>query len=337
MPLPTKDRNMDFKLLTSEQFELLCARLLQAEGFEFVRQPARSLDIGVDFILTAPDKKMWVVEAKHSRRSVTPTAQFRTAGYQLENAKDFLQADAALLITSGAITPNAMKSLTVDKTIHVWDEARLKELLDSHTDLREEFIALVDAQAAIQRKLVEPEILDARAKELLDRLDGLKAGEDYWREWEDLCIEILNYAFIPPLSIPKVQSRSEDGLDRRDAIYSIGHGHTSWDSIKAECRTRFAVAEFKNYTHAPGQREVESIQQYLFTKAMRSFGILCSRQSPSESALKARRRAWLEFDKLIVLLSDEDLREIILAKSSGGDPSEVLDAHLNEFFTILCP
>jgi hypothetical protein len=35
------------------------------------------------------------------------------------------------------------------------------------------------------------------------------------------------------------------------------------------------------------------------------------------------------------VLSDEDLKEILQAKALGDDPCEILDAHLNEFFTVL--
>lgn len=117
----------------------------------------------------------------------------------------------------------------------------------------------------------------------------------------------------------------------------MGHGHPFWDNLRNECRTRFVVGEFKNYKGAPGQKEVESIEQYLYKKAMRTFGILCSRLPASEPARKARRRAWVENDKLIVLLSDDDLKDILHARGYGEDPTEVLDTQLNSFLRTLAP
>ena len=49
------------------------------------------------------------------------------------------------------------------------------------------------------------------------------------------------------------------------------------------------------------QQQVESLQQYLLPKAKRSFGLICSRTAPSESALKARRRAWMVSENIIHL------------------------------------
>ena len=97
------------------------------------------------------------------------------------------------------------------------------------------------------------------------------------------------------------------------------------------------MSEFKNYSESISQREVEAIQQYLFGKAMRNFGLLCSRSEPSDSALVARRRAWMEFDKLIVFLSDEDLKDLIRARSLGENTAEVIDTQLDDFFLTLSP
>jgi hypothetical protein len=148
---------------------------------------------------------------------------------------------------------------------------------------------------------------------------------------------MLNYSLIGPFGVPTIQSRSEDNLDIRDAVYPIGSGNVFWDDLKRMCATRSAVAEFKNFSGPITQKEVESVQQYLFRKAMRMFGLLCSRSAPSASALRARRRAWMEQDKLIVLLSDEDMKEMVRARSLGGDPSTVIDAQLDEFFLHLAP
>jgi hypothetical protein len=97
------------------------------------------------------------------------------------------------------------------------------------------------------------------------------------------------------------------------------------------------VAEFKNYDGPIGQSEVESLQQYLLPKAKRSFGLLCSRTPPSDSALKARRRAWMTAENIILFLSDGVLADIIRIRASDDDPSSVLEAQMDEFFIALAP
>ena len=75
----------------------------------------------------------------------------------------------------------------------------------------------------------------------------------------------------------------------------------------------------------------------LHAKAMRTVGLLVTRRPASSSALLARRRCWIESDKLILFLSDDDLAEIVLARSRDEDPGELLDAQLDSFLTSLVP
>lgn len=328
---------MDYSKFGWQEFEMLCARLLQASGYTLQRQSARSQDIGVDFTFTDPSGKTWVAEVKHFTRPRTGTTVLRQAAVQLNSAKQLTGAKNGLLIVSMLLPQNLKDNIEAREDIVVWDAGSLNQLLVKHPEVERDFLLVLDAQAIARRGLEQPVPLDPRAQELIARLEALSPGRDSFREFEDLCVEILNYAFFPQLGIPSVQSRSEDGLDIRDAVFPIASDQAFWQEIKRTCTTRFMVAEFKNYTESIRQREVESIQQYLYSKAMRMFGVLCSRNQPSESALLARRRAWVEADKLILLLSDEDMKDLVRAKSYGEKPTDVLNAQLGEFFLRLAP
>lgn len=328
---------MDFSKLGGEEFELLCARLLQASGFTLQMQAARAQDIGVDFTFADQTGHTWVAEVKHFRRPRTGTTVLRQASVQLNSAMKFTGAVHGLLIVSMLLPQSLKDDIGQREGISVWDSRKLAELLSRHPEIERDFQVLLDAQTAARRGVEQPLPLDPRAQELINRLEALPPGREHYRDYEDLCVEILNYAFIPQLGVPSVQSRSEDGLDIRDAVFPIASDHTFWQEIKQTCSTRFMVAEFKNYTDSIRQREVESIQQYLYAKARRMFGILCSRGQPSESAVLARRRAWIEADKLILLLSDEEMKDLIRAKSYGEKATDVLDAQLEEFFLRMAP
>jgi hypothetical protein len=97
------------------------------------------------------------------------------------------------------------------------------------------------------------------------------------------------------------------------------------------------VAEFKNFSEPIGQSEVESLQQYLLPKAKRSFGLLCSRQKPSDLALRARRRAWMIDENLILFISDDDMKEMVRRRADDDNPAFVLESQLGEFFVHLAP
>jgi hypothetical protein len=250
-------------------------------------------------------------------------------------------ADKALLVLSTPLSEEARSRLRQGVPfLEIWDYTVLANLLDKHPSVWKEFANLIALQSQIQSKIGQggvPDAMNAQAEALLARLAAVPAGKTGWRQYEDVCIEILTYAFVPPLRLPKIQSRSEDGLDRRDAIFPIGTGHTFWENVKHEYSSRLVVAEFKNYDSPIGQNEVESLQQYLLPKAKRSFGLLCSREPPLESAIKARRRAWMLAENIILFLSDDDLKDIVRARSVEDDPSSILESQLDEFFIKLAP
>ncbi|QMV73286.1 restriction endonuclease [Comamonas piscis] len=328
---------MDYSKFSWQEFELLCARLLRASGYTLERQVARNRDIGVDFTFTDSSDESWVVEVKHFTRPRTGTTILRQAAVQLNSAKQLTGATKGLLIISMPLPQNLKNDIEAREGIRIWDSRHINKLLANNLEIEQDFLMLMDAQAVARRGLDEPSPLDPRAQELIGKLEALPPGKETFREFEDLCVEILNYAFFPHLGVPSVQSRTEDTLDIRDAVFPITGEHPFWQEIRRTCFTRFMVAEFKNYTKSIGQREVESIQQYLYSKAMRMFGVLCSRNQPNDSALLARRRAWVESNKLILLLSDDELKDLVRAKSYGENPTDVLDAQLGEFFLRLAP
>lgn len=331
---------IDLQQLTWEQFELLCARLLQEEGFEVaqhVRPGQRSL--GVDLLAQKSDGRTWCIELKHTAGTrFRPLARLRRDLLELENAREFLGADEALLVVSGRLdgpSRSLLVSMETPRLPKVWDRMVLEDLLSKHLKIVAEFLPLLAAQQRLRETVERPD--QPEGLRLLDELRAIPAGRSGWKNYEDVCIRALNYAFIPPLRNPRIQSRSEDGLDVRDAVYSIGSGNAFWTSLRSECRTRFVVAEFKNYDSEPTQTAIESLQQYLYPAAMRSFGMLCTRQPVGKSGLLARRRAWVESAKLIVFLNDDSLEEIIKAKMAQGEPSDIIDLQLDEFFEGLSP
>ena len=327
----------NFRTLTPEHFELLCGRLLQANGLTLDYKSPRSRDIGVDFVGTVTGGDIsYIVEVKTTRLPVFPFAQVRNAIEHLERFQDLIGSDHLLMIAGAGVNQRSRDELE-KHGIELWDEQKIEELLGIYKEVAVEFETLTTHYENVQRKLADPFVSDARGAELAELLSKLPPGRDHWRDYEDICIDILNHVFRGMLGTPAIQSSSDDGLDRRDAIYPILNGHSSWDAIRSDCRTRLVVAEFKNFTDAPGQKEVESIEQYLFVKGMRTFGLLCSRKLPSEQASIARRRAWMESDKLIVMLSDSELIDMLQLTAIGEDPTAIIDEQLNRFFLTLTP
>src|ERR1017187_8749078 len=124
-------------------------------------------------------------------------------------------------------------SLPQSDNVVLWDGDKLGALLDRHAEIRYAYLESLTSQEKLEKVLGAPSVPeDLRATDLLVELASIPKGTDGWRRYEETCVKILNYVFIPPLRLPKIQRRTHDGLDRRDAIYPIGAGNSFWDSVK---------------------------------------------------------------------------------------------------------
>jgi hypothetical protein len=329
----------DFSQLDPAQFERLCAALLTAAGYrikEFSRPGAP--DHGIDFFFESNDGVRWIAQVKVVRSGRMPMSVLRSAVLDLHNGVITMKAQMALLMVSIPVSTQMRDELPPAPNVQIWDADMIESLLDRHHDVQNAYTAYIASKDTLDSfiKSDSPQAENVAA-DLIAELTSTPPGTKSWKQYEDVCVKILNYAFIPPLRIPKVQSRTHDGLDRRDAIYPIGSGHAFWDSIKHQHSARMVVVEFKNYKDPIGQKEVESLQQYLMPQAKRSFGIICSRKQPAKSAQKARRRAWMTSNNLILFLSDLDLQDLVRARADNEDTSRILESQMDDFFITLAP
>ncbi len=334
--------NYDFQKLDWRQFEILCGSVLAAEGFLNIRQLGNpgGADRGVDWKFDAPEGQHWVVQVKLLKRRLSSPAMLQSIVDELLRGMALQGADRALLMLSVPLELRVQEEARLPSGLEVWDAPKLESLIAKHESVRQNLHKIFQAQ-----KLLEEVAEDASSRRsevgegesLIQRLEAISPGRGGATEYERVCIDILSFTFSPHLRPPKIQNWSEDGLDRRDAIFPIGPGSLFWDSIKYQHSSRLLVAEFKNYTDPISQTEVESLQQYLYPKARRAFGFLCSRHAPSTSAVRARRRAWMISETMILFLSDGDLKEMIRMKARGEEPAEILETQMNDFFLKLAP
>ena len=338
MSNPTSgDEPFDFRTLTPHDFELLVGALLSRSGSSVIAQ-ARPGQRAPDFEVESPTGKRIIVEVKHYRQPIPSAIVHRFAG-DVARARVQAPETKGLLVVSGDLSSGARQAIAEQDGLDVWTGDDLSQLLQRFPDVAKAAATSVAALQSLQIMTAVastslPRPLSAKFK---DRLDAIKAGKDDWGEFEDWGTEILTEIFRPDLGPPDQQTRSDDGLDIMDAIFPIRAAGPPWALVRAEYGTRFAVAEYKNYTKPIGPKQVESIQQYLWVPAKRQFGLLVSRELPAPQAVVQRRRAWLEQQKMIAFLTAADLISMLEMRENGEEPFEVIDAQLEEFFRTLSP
>lgn len=330
---------IDIQKLRPDEFEILVGLLLKREGHQIVRGPGPMGTLGPDYETVSPNGNPVLVDVKHMRAGIGKSWLFRFAG-DLERYRQQQASATGLLVASGTLSSGAKESLSQFKDVNVWDRESVLSRLGRHADLESIFQSAINSKVAFQASISGLlDVQTTRADDLARMLRALPCGREHWREYERICTEILTFIFSPELAAPDIQLRSDDGLDILDAIFPIrsSSASTPWSMVRTEFRTRFVVAEFKNHCAPIGQSEVESIAQYLWRPAQRFFGILVSRSAPSASAIAQRRRKWLEDEKCIVFLSDNDLFELLQLRTAQNEPFTLIDAQLEDFFRTLTP
>ena len=160
----------------------------------------------------------------------------------------------------------------------------------------------------------------------IERLDACPNGFKGWKAFEDICIEILTYLFVPPLTAPKIQSRSYSGIDRRDAVFPNRNltVDTNWGHIYQELNARMILFEFKNFEKEEiGKEEVDQARNYL-TKPMGKLAILCCSKLPNPAAHIRRNSVYTADGKVILFLTKDQLKEMLFIKERGEDPSDLI-------------
>lgn len=77
-------------------------------------------------------------------------------------------------------------------------------------------------------------------------------------------------------------------------------------------------------------------EKYLYAKALRSVAIIVSRKGADENALAAAKGCLRESGKLILCLSDEDLKELLRIKEKDEQPTaEFFEAMLDDLLIHL--
>ncbi|HEV2605575.1 MAG TPA: hypothetical protein VGU24_18160 [Microvirga sp.] len=166
------------------------------------------------------------------------------------------------------------------------------------------------------------------------RLRDCPAGRDGWRDFENVCVDILKYLFVPPLTLPLEQPRTYSGIDRRDAVFPNRNLEASnnWGRLYQELGARIILFEFKNYdAEEIGKEETNQTRNYL-TKPMGRLAIMCCNKAPDRSAHIKRNTIFSEEGKVILFVTTEQLVEMLAIKERGEDPSDLILDLLERFY-----
>lgn len=169
-----------------------------------------------------------------------------------------------------------------------------------------------------------------KINQLIKKLTECIPGKD-WKEYENICEEILSYCLLPELLEPISQSETSGAEHIRDIIYNIPHeADEFWKYIMLQFGMAMIV-ECKNYAKPIKENNVVITSKYFGKKKLTTFGLIISRKKLENSGKKGQSNAWIHDDKMIICLSDDDLIKMLEFKEKHEKPWKVIDNALREF------
>ena len=213
--------------------------------------------------------------------------------------------------------------------IEVWDHYKVTEIIEGASDqtLGPELARVKHAYLTFKNYGKDPDF----GSNLSNRLRGLSGGRDNWSAYQKLCAEIITYLFCPPLELPIYESSNATKVNRRDIILPNYATEGFWSFLHRAYRAEYVVVDAKNYRSSVKKDQVLQIANYLSEAGTGLLGLILTRRDEDRGALVTRREQWLVHRKLVLVMGDNDVHQMIENKRAGSAPEEVLRQKIQDF------
>jgi hypothetical protein len=166
---------------------------------------------------------------------------------------------------------------------------------------------------------------------LLRNLAEIAPGKANWSAFQAICGDIFSFLFCPPLAQPIVESSNLTGVNRRDLVFPNYATSGPWDYMRSVYQAQFVVVDAKNYVDNIEKKEVLQLANYLSEHGTGLFGIIISRNGAAKSAEVTLREQWVAYQKLLLILNDDDMRHMISMRADGTDPADLIRQKIEHF------
>ena len=151
------------------------------------------------------------------------------------------------------------------------------------------------------------------------RLASLRTGQRDAKKYEELIKEILEFLFVQHLSEFASQCRHHDGDEIWDIVAFNKSNDPFWSTLRQEHHASQILFELKNVRLLRADHVLQ-LADYLDAPLMH-FGALITRNPPHQSAVKKARNKLANRQKVILILTDDDIAEMLRTAGNGEDPT----------------
>ena len=334
------DRNDYIEMMQmSQKAEEFVEQLFLDNGYTVQREMIVG-KIKIDF-LAEKDKKKYVIEVKRGDFDSSKINYIANMLDECTKGTNYVPILVLFSRRSGIIK----ERLVGNYNINVIDISNLLYLVSNNQKMKDKLINLLDfsTESIIEKELDFNIDLKQYKKCMksnygyIEKLEAIIAGKKNAQQYEKFCIDILKYLFNDTLSLWEEQQKSNDDLFRFDLICKIKNNINNefFNTIENYFSSKYIIFEFKNYIEEITQREVYTTEKYLYKTALRTVAILLTRNGVDKNGIKAIKGTLRENGKLIIVLDDSDIKQMVYAKEHGEDYIEILINKLDKMLVSL--
>lgn len=330
-------------------FEDLVYRILRSNNFIVTTNPKRG-DVGFDFIGSFGSER-WAIEVKFYRTVRAQPSLIEAAATRLVDNGINAQAMKGMLVISSVLSPELREVLEQRFSVTFVDQIDLRNWASIDPQLAEELDALVEADPSVPQTISSPRgdprmgsrrlddmpalPKDTRGTELCQEVRRLKRGKEAWAHYEQVCARILQYLFPNDLHGWHSQKRTDDGLNRFDFVCRVRPTTEFWKFVIDHLDSRYVLFEFKNYSGKIKQGQILTTEKYLLERGLRRLAIIFTRAGAEPHAIAMTQGAMREHGKLMLVVNDEKVCEMLHMKERGEDPTDCLFELADNFLLTL--
>lgn len=188
--------------------------------------------------------------------------------------------------------------------------------------------------ASIARRLIANPVTDSIRKsgqQFIADLKKIAPGRDQWQAYQMLSSQILQFLFCPPLGKPINELPNQPKVNRRDIILPNYGGYGFFGFLHSQYHADYIVVDAKNYRSKVQKADVLQLANYLSAHGAGLFGLIVTRRGVDRGGEQTIRENWIVHRKMIVVINDEDVAQMVALKDAGADPESVIRQKIEDF------
>ncbi|ACE93742.1 MULTISPECIES: hypothetical protein [Rhizobium] len=324
-------------------FMELAEQILKSNGYQWLggRDPENydpADQVPYDWKMRGPDGNVTLVDVKIYRSNQLDQTLVWNGLQQLSIAASYENIQHVAIVTNIELSPDVVRSgMYGQYHFDLLDFRMLRDMAHSEEELDQLYQAAAefrDETWATQPFRPTPPKDSFDADEAKRKLRECPVGDG--PKYEQACEYAIRGVFANDFNPwSSKQHKIADGFHRLDLLGHINSQQDFWKGLRYDFRTRYVVFEFKNYAERITQKEIYTTEKYLFAGALRMIAIIIARNGEDAGAKAAREGALREHGKLIILLTGDELINIIGAFRAGDDVHGLLLNNLHNMLSVI--